>query len=111
MSLGDCEVLLLQFGEESHVLDGDDRLVGEGPEELYLLVREWCGGFPTHRDRSDGMSFPEHGHGEGASVVGHAREALKLVLRVLAYVGGVDDAAGPDGAMGGRTPAWRRRVP
>jgi hypothetical protein len=56
------------------------------------------------------MSFPEHGHGEGASVVGCAREALKLVLRVLAYVGDVDDAAGQDGAMGGATPAWRRRV-
>ncbi len=32
MRLDQCVVLLLEFGEQAHVLDGDDRLVGEGPE-------------------------------------------------------------------------------
>ena len=40
MSLGDSAVLLLQFREQAHVLDGDDGLVGEGLEQLDLLLRE-----------------------------------------------------------------------
>ena len=40
--MGLCErtVLLLEFRKEPHVLDGDDRLVGEGLEERDLLRRE-----------------------------------------------------------------------
>ena len=33
----------LHLLEQPHVLDGDDRLVGEGLDELDLLVGEWLG--------------------------------------------------------------------
>jgi hypothetical protein len=32
---------LMQVVEQARVLDGDDRLVGEGLDERNLLVREW----------------------------------------------------------------------
>ena len=34
--LGDLAIALFQFLEQPHVLDGDDRLVGEGFEQLDL---------------------------------------------------------------------------
>jgi len=40
MSLRERLVLLLQLGEQAHVLDRDDRLVGKGLDERNLLVRK-----------------------------------------------------------------------
>jgi hypothetical protein len=40
MGLGERLVLLLQFGEQAHVLDGDHRLVGERLKERDLPGRE-----------------------------------------------------------------------
>ena len=40
---GEFRVALLQFFEQPHVLDGDDRLVGEGFEQLDLSVGERAG--------------------------------------------------------------------
>src|SRR5262245_35245546 len=45
------------------------------------------------------MSVAQHRHGEDTPEVVGTRERLKLVLRVLAYVGDVDDGTGQDGAM------------
>src|SRR5215475_10821195 len=33
----------LQLLEQPHVLDGDDRLVGEGLEEADVMLSKWCG--------------------------------------------------------------------
>src|SRR5215475_8321699 len=38
--LAEVAVALLQFLEQADVLDGDDRLVGEGLQQRHLLVRE-----------------------------------------------------------------------
>ena len=43
----------LQLGEQPHVLDGDDRLVGEGLQELDLLVREGPDLRAPDSDRAD----------------------------------------------------------
>ena len=45
--LREVAVARLQLLEQPHVLDGDDRLVGEGLEQRDLLVRE---GLPGSRD-------------------------------------------------------------
>ena len=39
--LGELAALVLDFIEQPHVLDRDDRLVGEGGRQLDLLVGEW----------------------------------------------------------------------
>jgi hypothetical protein len=40
VGLRECLVLLLQFREQPHILNGDDRLIREGLEERDLLGRE-----------------------------------------------------------------------
>ena len=39
--LRELAALVLDFVEQPHVLDGDHRLVGEGGDQLDLLVGEW----------------------------------------------------------------------
>jgi hypothetical protein len=69
MGLRQRAVLLLQFLEQPHVLDGDDGLVGEGLEQLDLLRRERTGGSPTSTggDGADRTSLSEHRHHQQAS--------------------------------------------
>ena len=60
MGLRERPVLLLQFRKEPHVLDGDDRLVGEGFEQGDLIVREATEFATGHRDRSDSVVVTEY---------------------------------------------------
>src|SRR5262249_5347680 len=57
-------IALLQFLEQPHILDGDDRLVGEGFEELDLLIRERPDRLSPDNDHSNGDTFPEHRNSE-----------------------------------------------
>src|SRR5215471_2029144 len=56
------------------------------------------------------MSIAEHGHRQDASKLIGTRQVLKLVLRVIADVGDVDDTSSQNGAMGAASPALARRV-
>ena len=49
MGLRERPVLLLQFREQAHVLDGDDGLVGERLEERDLLLSRMAGARPPRR--------------------------------------------------------------
>ena len=51
--LREVGVARLELREQPHVLDGDDRLVGEGLEQLDVLVREHLGRAAADRDDSD----------------------------------------------------------
>src|SRR5262245_63799081 len=51
--LGERAVLLLQLREEPDVFDGDDRLVGEGLQEIYLFFREWLNLCASERHHPD----------------------------------------------------------
>ena len=61
-------LLVLQLGEQPHVLDRDDRLVGEGLEERDLVVGEPAGLAAGHRDRPDRLAVTEQRHHDMASV-------------------------------------------
>ena len=52
-------VALLHLLEQSHVLDGDDGLVGEGFEELDLPVRERSNSCPPNHDAANRRSFSQ----------------------------------------------------
>ncbi len=57
---------LLQLAEQPRVLDGDDRLVGEGLQQLDPTRREGAD-FPAgHRDRADDLRIAPHRHHEEA---------------------------------------------
>ena len=59
MLVGDFQlaVLVLDLVEEPHVLDRDYGLVGEGPQQRYLLVREGLARV-AHADHPDDDGLP-----------------------------------------------------
>ena len=52
MGLRERAILLLEFGEQPHILDSNDRLVGEGLQKCDLCVGEPAAG-AGYVDRSD----------------------------------------------------------
>src|SRR5262245_26564106 len=63
-SLAQFRVALLDLLEQSHVLDRDDRLVGEGFEELDLLFREGADYSTTNDDDADRLVLAHEGRNE-----------------------------------------------
>src|SRR4029450_8168811 len=59
MGRGQGTILLLQLGEQAHVLDRDDGLVGEGSEQRDLLVCEGADLHAPDQDRADGDPLTE----------------------------------------------------
>src|SRR5215471_5534848 len=64
MGLREGLVLLLQLGEQAHVLDGDHGLVGEGLEEGDLLVGEWIHFSAPEVDDPDCRALPKQWHAQ-----------------------------------------------
>ena len=64
MGLRERPVLLLQLREQPDVLDGDDRLVGEGLEQRDLLSREGPASAREMTIRPDRLALVQHGHGQ-----------------------------------------------
>ena len=60
--LGQLAVPSLELLEQADVLDGDHRLVGEGPDQLDLLLGERAPLPPGDGDRADGTLLTEHRH-------------------------------------------------
>ena len=89
-------VLLLQFREEAHVLDGDDRLVGEGLQELDLLLRERSGLRSGRGDHADRVPMMEHRDSQAATVSCHLRHVGQLVLRIGENVWNLDNVTRQD---------------
>src|SRR4030095_8015813 len=80
---------LFRLIEQAHVLDGDDRLVGEALEKLDLALRERPHHHPGDTNDSDTHTVADHRHEENAT------EALFLLRRdeskLGCDIGGVHD--------------------
>ena len=57
--LGQLARARLHLVEQPHVLDRDHRLVGEGGDELDLLIGEWAYRLALQDDHADGCSFAQ----------------------------------------------------
>src|SRR5262249_3121725 len=90
---GQVAVASLQFLEEPHILDSDHSLIGKGPQQLNLAIRERAGLCARPLDDADGSTFPQHGDEEAASPADRAAQGLMLVLRVEVDIGYVDNRA------------------
>src|SRR5262249_24419141 len=101
---------LFQFGEEPHILDRDDRLVGEAFQQLYLPWRERPDLGPGDGDGPDRRAFVQHRHSQHAWQIAKSLRDRELgVFTILANVRDVHDGPGEDSARGGATTAWRHR--
>src|SRR5262249_52624780 len=85
---------LSQLVEEPRVLDGDDGLVGEAPDQLYLLVGEWADLLAVDNNSARQLGFLQHRdakHGSGSGQLGdlRAREARRRigVMRFVLDIG------------------------
>src|SRR5438046_5566037 len=59
--LGEVAIAGFQLFEQPYILDGDDRLIGEGLKERDLLIIEGLGFVPAHGCRSDRLPRAQHG--------------------------------------------------
>ena len=82
----------LEFLEQPHVLDRDHRLVGEGRDQLDLLVGEGPDLGPPHHDGADEDALPEHRDAQDRP---EARDPLSLELFKLAIRQDVKDLDRP----------------
>src|SRR5437773_9855996 len=58
--LGEVAIAGFQLFEQPYILDGDDRLIGEGLKERDLLILEGLGLVPAHGCRSDQLLCAQH---------------------------------------------------
>src|SRR5262249_24595342 len=78
-------VLLLKLGEQAHILDGDDRLVREGLQQLNVPVREGTAPLPRDPDHSDRVALMEERDRDMASqaeLTGRCTRELNRGLQV-----------------------------
>ena len=99
-------VARLQLLEQPHVLDGDDGLVGEGLEQLDLLVRERPGLDSIDRDRPDRATLTQHRHRQHAPDSHDTNPLVSPVLRILAHVGYVNRWSERESLARSRCPGW-----
>ena len=92
MSLCERSVLLLQFGEQADVLDGDDRLGGEGLQELDLPVSERPYLGPPDADRPDGLGPAEQRNAERCPETEGSRKetGLRVFVDLGLHIGNMD---------------------
>ena len=88
-------VLVLDFVEQPGVLDRDCRLVGEGGDQLDLLVRE---GRTSARDSVRtpiGSLLAQHRNGEHGAIAAQTSAPPPIVFRVGLHIGNVDRPCPP----------------
>ncbi len=82
---GEVAVARLELGEQAHVLDGDDRLVGERLQERDLRVGKFSRDVAIHGDRADRLAVANHRHREHAAKSSRCRD---VVVAIFADRGG-----------------------
>src|SRR5207244_3595451 len=88
---GEFAVARLKLGEEAHVLDGDDGLIGEGFQQRDLLGRELSGIGASHGDRTNGVPFAQHRNYQNAPIAERSGERerrlgkSRVVLKVTHF--------------------------
>src|SRR4029453_13256503 len=80
----------LHLVEQSHVLDHDHRLVGEGGRQLDLLVGEWAHRTPGKHDDADGISLSQERNAEHRAVAGPFLGFPKSILRIRKKIGNMN---------------------
>src|SRR5215831_2683650 len=97
----------LHLVEQPHVLNGDDRLVGEGGDEVNLLVGERAHVEADQNERADRDALAQHGNSKHGAIPHPGR--VESVVRIGIHIGDVNSTTFEQGASGGTTALWRDR--
>ena len=82
--------LVMDFVEQPHVLDRDHRLVGEGGDQLDLLVGERFHRASRQCNDADRRSFPQQRDAEDGAIAGNFR-GLLWIFRIAPNIGDMND--------------------
>jgi hypothetical protein len=93
--------LVLDFIEQSHVLDCNGGLVGKGLQQLDVLFRKRLRLVPREADYPDGKALTEQRHAQHRSVAAYTLRVPISVFLILEHVGNVDDFAFDHGSAHG----------
>ena len=97
-------VLILDFVEQPHVLDRNRRLVGEGLDQLDLLIAKWPHLGTRQRHDPDRGALAQQRNAEYGSIAAKCLSYLcPGVIRIGQHIGNVDDAAFEQGTSGSRS--------
>src|SRR6266542_1208335 len=89
--LAQLRIALLEFFEQSHVLDGDDRLIGKSFDQRDLLVGERANFFSNKTERSDGYSITQQRNPEHGAIAPPESAALREIGSDFHKVWNMDD--------------------
>src|SRR5262249_9793842 len=100
--------LVLDFIEQSHILDGDYRLVGKGGEQADLLVSERPDGEPHQHNDADRIAFAQQRDAEDGAEPGVSNgvQLSRHMFRVGENIENVDRLAFKEGSSGDRASHW-----
>src|SRR5215831_5903631 len=77
---GQVTVARLQLFEQTHILDGDNRLIGEGRYQLDLLLGERLDFISVQTENTDKDSFSEHWDSQDRPIAANLLKLGRLVL-------------------------------
>ena len=89
----DLPALVLDLLEQSHVLDGDARLVGEGGSKLDLFFAERSHGEAHQYDDADGIAFTQQRDTQDGAKPDSSLYVLQRVVGVGQHVGNLHRSA------------------
>src|SRR5262249_7460112 len=92
------------------VLDGDDRLVGEGGDKFHLPDCKWTRRSPCDADGANGIAVSKERHRHSRTVVAQFVSFKQTVLWIRQHVRNVDQPAFEYGSSSGTSSIQRNRM-
>ncbi len=108
--LGELPTLILNFFEQTCVLDRDHGLVCEGPDKLDLLIRKRPHCCPGQRDDANRLSLSQKRHPEHGAKRVKANKLSHGVFRIGLSIRNMDYLAFEHGTSCQRSPTDRNRM-
>src|SRR5262249_44775545 len=108
--LGQLARSRLYLVEKPHVLDGDDRLVGEGFGQLDLLVSEGLHGGAVHGEHADGNPIAQERHSKDCAIAAYSCEITEGVFGISKNIGNLNGFTLQQDAPDDAAASWRIRL-
>src|SRR5262245_3106080 len=102
--------LVLDFVEETHVLDRNKGLIGERADQLDLLVTEWLWRISRDCHHPYGISLSQKRDAEYRPIVGNLLPFMPSIFGIGEYIGNVDHSSFENGSPISRPTVWGHRM-
>jgi len=100
----------LHLVEQPHVLDGDDRLIREGLDQLDLLLGERPYSGAVHDEQTNGDLLSQERHPEDCPIAAYSREVTEGVFGISKNIGNLNGFALQQDPPDDTAASWRIRL-